>query len=69
VTLPADKRVYKYNPESLMPYTQFFKVMARKPGESEQAQKSVVNRLRIWIPDTVVLNDGELPPIWIYSNA
>ena len=24
--------------------------------------------LKIWIPDTVILNDGELPPMWLYSN-
>jgi LMBR1 domain-containing protein 1 len=49
----------------VLPYIHFLKVLAKKPTEKQ----STINRLKVWIPDTVVLNDGDIPPMWLYSNA
>ena len=51
-----------------MPFIHFYKLLARKPGESEIQQKSLVNRLKLWIPDTIILNDGDCS-MWMYSNS
>lgn len=61
----SDEKKYKYNYDSMLPYIFFFKFLARKP----QTNDSKVNRLKLWIPDTVVINErGELPPMWFYSS-
>ena len=53
-----DERRYKYTKETLMPYILFTKYLARKPDMPEdEVQQSKANRLKIWIPDTIVLND------------
>ena len=63
-TRPEDRK-YKYNFEGIMPYIFFFKFLARKPHGIE----STINRLKLWLPDTIVLNErGELPPMWFYSS-
>ena len=60
-----EERKYKYNYEGMLPYLFFFKYLARKPHGME----STVNRLKLWLPDTIVLNErGELPPMWFYSS-
>lgn len=60
-----EERKYKYNFEGMMPYIFFFKYLAKKPHGSE----SKINRLKLWIPDTIVLNErGELPPMWFYTS-
>lgn len=51
-----------------MPYVFFFKYMARKPDGPEDKQKSAPNRLKIWLPDTLVFNDGDLPAMWFYTS-
>ena len=61
---PEDRR-YKYNYEGIMPFLFFFKFLARKPHGNE----STINRLKLWIPDSIILNErGELPPMWFYSS-
>ena len=27
-----------------------------------------MNRLKIWLPDTIVINDSNSPPMWFYSS-
>ena len=55
-----------------MPYIHFLKVLAKKPTEKQSTVNrflfNLLLRLRVWIPDTIVLNDGEMPPYWLYSN-
>ena len=53
----------------MMPYLLFTKYLARKPDMPEdEVKQSKANRLKIWIPDTIVLNDENLPPMWIYTS-
>ena len=60
-----EERKYKYNYEAIMPFIFFFKFLARKPRGNE----TTINRLKLWIPDTIVFNErGELPPMWFYSS-
>lgn len=67
--LPTKQRKYDYSAdEKLRPLVYFFKYLARKPEPTVQQQQSNINRLKIWIPDTIVFNDGDLPPMWFYSN-
>ncbi|KAL4442889.1 hypothetical protein ABPG74_010778 [Tetrahymena malaccensis] len=66
---PEDQRQYRYSKETLMPYLLFTKYMARKPDLPEgEVKQSKNNRLKVWIPDTIVLNDDNLPPMWFYSS-
>ena len=44
------------------PSASFFKFLSPKPGASSNIQK-----LKMWVPDTVVFNDTDRP-FWIYSN-
>ena len=41
------------------PYISFLKLLAKKPQDHD----SLANRLQVWIPDTVVICDGKLPPM------
>ena len=43
--------------------------MAKKPDGPDEVQRSIAGRLKIWIPDTIVVNDGDLPPMWFYSST
>lgn len=52
-----------------MPYLLFTKYLARKPDQPEgEVTQSKENRLKLWIPDTIVINDDNLPPMWFYST-
>jgi LMBR1 domain-containing protein 1 len=31
--------------------------------------ESLVNRLKLWIPDTIIFNDGNCPPMWFFTNS
>lgn len=53
--------------QDLLPYIHFYKLLARKP-DPEHPSTSVVNRLQLWIPDTIVLNDRDMPNYWLYSD-
>ncbi|KRX09079.1 hypothetical protein PPERSA_01966 [Pseudocohnilembus persalinus] len=61
------QRTYKYN-QGLMPWIYFWKALARKPEGSKQQQMSTINRLKLWIPDTIVISDEDLPPMWFYTS-
>lgn len=28
----------------------------------------MINRLQLWIPDTIILNDREMPNYWLYTD-
>ena len=57
-----DKLSFRDNRYSeLLPYIHFYKLLARN-------NESNVNRLKLWIPDTIVLNDKEMPNYWLYSD-
>lgn len=61
----SEEKKYKYNYEGVMPYLFFFKYLARKPFGNE----TKVNRLKLWLPDTIVINErGDVPPMWFYSS-
>ncbi|CAK83163.1 unnamed protein product (macronuclear) [Paramecium tetraurelia] len=49
-------------------FIHFYKFLARRP-DSEQSNQSIVNRLQLWVPDTIVLNDREMPNYWLYSDS
>ncbi|CAK94849.1 unnamed protein product (macronuclear) [Paramecium tetraurelia] len=49
-------------------FIHFYKFLARRP-DSEQSNQSVINRLQLWVPDTIVLNDKEMPNYWLYSDS
>ncbi|CAD8139136.1 unnamed protein product [Paramecium pentaurelia] len=49
-------------------FIHFYKFLARRP-DSEQSNQSIVNRLQLWVPDTIVLNDREIPNYWLYSDS
>ncbi|CAK60301.1 unnamed protein product (macronuclear) [Paramecium tetraurelia] len=49
-------------------FIHFYKYLARRP-DSEQSNQSVINRLQLWVPDTIVLNDREMPNYWLYSDS
>jgi LMBR1 domain-containing protein 1 len=59
-----EERRYKYSNDYLMPYLYFFKYMARREDDSKQSY-----RLKIWLPDTIVVNDRDLPAMWLYSST
>jgi hypothetical protein len=44
----------------------FYKFLARNPNYPSKSRNSTLDRLKMWIPDTIVFNDGN--PIWIYST-
>ncbi len=81
IHLPMEQRRYKYSKETLMPYLYFFKYMAKKPidYDFDEDDRSKSQRLKLWViyififfvklPDTIVINDRDLPPMWFYSSA
>jgi hypothetical protein len=50
-----------------MPFIHFYKLLAKKPSENHFSCTSTINRLKLWIPDTIILNDGEVTA-WMYSD-
>ena len=66
--LRPEERRYKYKYDGMMPFIYFFKYLAKKPDGQPAMQLSNVNRLRLWIPDTIVVNEKEMPPFWLYSS-
>jgi LMBR1 domain-containing protein 1 len=63
---PMDERMYKYS-EVMLPFVFFYKYLAKKPDSNNGAQPSKINRLKLWLPDTIVVNDGSVP-MWLYSS-
>ena len=59
-----DAKRYKYAPESIAPLIAFFKLLAKKESNENPGL-----RLKLNIPDTLVYNDTDLPPFWIYTDA
>lgn len=47
-----------------MPYINFFKYMAKRYDDSDSKF-----RLKMWIPDTIILNDLDISAAWYYSSA
>jgi LMBR1 domain-containing protein 1 len=62
--LSIEERRYKYSNDYLMPYLYFFKYMARRDDESASS-----SRLKVWLPDTIVVNDRDLPAMWMYTST
>jgi hypothetical protein len=62
--LPAGERKYEYN-DSFRPYVFFYKFLARRP---DACSLSTVNRLKLWLPDTILSPEGDNPPMWLYSS-
>lgn len=46
-----------------MPYLFFFKYLAKRNAEESRA------KLKMWIPDTIIVNDRDLSGMWFYSGA
>ena len=54
-----------------MPFVFFFKYLAKKPPsniDGNPVKESTINRLKLWIPDTIVLHEKDLPAMWFYSS-
>jgi len=62
--LPPEERKYYY-PDDFRPFLFFYKFLAKRP---DACSMSTVNRLRLWIPDTIITAEGDNPPMWIYSS-
>lgn len=60
----AHEKKYKYE-NDFNPLVFFFKYLAKKPTDSSN---STWGRLKLWVPDTLVANDGENPTMWFYSS-
>lgn len=54
---------YGYNLIGLLPFVYFFKYLAIKVDNAKSSQL-----LKINLPDTIVINDGDLLPFWLYTN-
>ena len=52
------------NYDQIKPLIYFMKLLAKKTEEDQR----IVNKLKLWIPDTIVLGDGDLPCMWFYSK-
>ena len=66
-----DKRQYVYD-TPLVPFMFFYKFLAKRPPEqittaTKRKFLSNIGKLQLWIPDTVVYGDTEIP-FWIYSS-
>jgi hypothetical protein len=61
---PPHERKYKY-PQDFYPLVFFFKYLAKKPTDGAS---STWGRLKLWVPDTLVANDGENPTMWFYTS-
>lgn len=65
---PPEERKYNYSYEGLLPYVFFFKYLAPKPSENFSSD-NLYTRLKLWLPDTIVLNErNDLPPMWFYTS-
>ena len=65
---PQEERRYNYNYEGMLPYVFFFKYLAQKPDDTLPTS-SKYTRLKLWLPDTIVLNErNDLPPMWFYTS-
>lgn len=64
------ERRYKYDlNNNMMPFAYFFKFLARKPEGTHAQQASTVNRLKLWIPDTILsAESADINAMWIYSS-
>lgn len=52
-----------------MPFCHFFKYLAPKSDENMNLSSSNYTRLRLWLPDNIVLNErNDLPPMWFYTS-
>lgn len=58
-----DPTRFKYSQDTFMPYLFFFKFLAKRNAEESKA------KLRMWIPDTIIVNDRDLSGMWFYSGA
>lgn len=66
---PLEERKYNYSYEGILPYVFFFKYLARKTDENNFGSDSLYTRLKLWLPDTIVLNEkNDLPPMWFYTS-
>ena len=66
---PQEERRYSYNYEGILPFVFFFKYLALKPEENNAGNASNFTRLKLWLPDTIVLNErNDLPPMWFYTS-
>lgn len=63
--LRQEERRFDY-PEDFRPFVFFFKFLARRPDADNTT--SNLNRLKLWLPDTVLTSDGENPPMWLYTS-
>lgn len=69
--LPDRDRKYQYPSSAFLPCVFFFKYLARKPTtikNSKQEPKENPNGLKLNLPDTVIISDGDLPPMWLYTS-
>jgi len=62
VHLKPEERRYDY-PDDFRPFVFFYKFLARRPD----AETNPLNRLKLWFPDTIII-DGDAPPMWFYST-
>ena len=44
----------------------FYKFLAKSPNWPSKNRNPKFEKLNLWVPDTVILNDGK--PIWIYTT-
>ena len=70
VEKPPEERRYNYNYEGMLPYVFFYKYLAKKPDETiNNCSSSNYTRLKLWLPDTIVLNEkNDLPLMWFYTS-
>ena len=40
----------------------------KEDGHLDQIRKNLNPKLKVWIPDTIIFNETDLPPMWIYTN-
>jgi hypothetical protein len=64
VTFSGDQYVYEHY---LSPGILFYKYLAKKPEGTMRQLTTKAGKLKLWMPDTIVFNDGL--PMWIYSSA
>jgi len=63
--LRQEERKYDY-PDDFRPFVFFFKFLARRPDVDNST--SNLNRLKLWLPDTILTSDGDNPPMWLYTS-
>lgn len=51
-----------------MPLLQFYKLMGKKVDYNPHSSHPHKYRCRLWLPDTIVFNDGD-GPMWFYTGA